>query len=89
MKLTVFSESPADDAAVRIIVDALLGIQTQSIALPTLRTRNWPSVHDDLPFVLKHLHYQTDAEAFVVVVDSDNSPIHQQTHDEPDGAGCD
>lgn len=35
-----------------------------------------------LPVVLKHLHYHTDAEALVVVADSDNSPVHQSAHDE-------
>ncbi|MFH1922028.1 MAG: hypothetical protein ABIP48_19355 [Planctomycetota bacterium] len=36
-----------------------------------------------LPNVLKHLHYRTDADGLVVVVDSDRSPVHQQSHTEP------
>jgi hypothetical protein len=30
-----------------------------------------------------HLHYRTDVEALAVVVDSDRSPVHQQSHNEP------
>jgi hypothetical protein len=43
-----------------------------------------------LPSVLKHLHYQTSAEALVVIVDSDKSPIHQLAHVESESAvaGC-
>ena len=88
MKLAVFSESPADDAAIRIFIEGFLGVKTEVIALPSLQTRNWPAVRDDLPKVLHHLHYYTDAEALVVVADSDNSPVHQQLHDETDVANA-
>ncbi len=84
MKLAVFSESPADDAAIRIIIEGFLGVKTKTIALPSLQTRNWPAVRDDLPKVLHQLHYYTDAEALVVVADSDNSPIHSYLHYELD-----
>ena len=80
MKLAVFSESPADEAAIRIIVEGILDTQTELIALPSLRTRGWPSVRNVLPSVLKHLHYHTAAEACIIVVDSDNSSIHQEAH---------
>ncbi len=81
MKLAVFSESSADESAIRIIVEAILGVQTETIALPSLRTRGWPSVRNVLPSVLKHLHYHTDAEACVIVVDSDDSSVHQDSHE--------
>jgi hypothetical protein len=35
--------------------------------------------------VLKHLHYRTDTHAFAVVIDADNSPLHQSTHEVPGG----
>lgn len=38
------------------------------------------------PPVLKHLHYHTDAEALVLVVDSNHSPVHLSAHDQPGGA---
>ena len=39
-----------------------------------------------LPNVLTYLHYRTDTEAFVLVVDSNHSPVHQSTHKQPGGA---
>lgn len=90
MKVAVLCESPVDECAVRILVDGLLDRATQPIDPPSLRTRGWPSVVNVLPFVLKHLYYQTDAEAFVVVVDSDGSAVHDPSHKEADAPveGC-
>lgn len=85
MKVAVLSESPADEAAVRILAEGVLGKQTQPIALPQLQTRGWCTVLKVLPVVFKHLHYETDAEAFVVVVDSDHSPVHRPAHEQPGG----
>jgi hypothetical protein len=82
MRVAVLSESPADEAAIRILVDGILGRQTQPI-VPPLRSRGWPSVLHNLPVVLKHLHYRTDAEALVVVVDSDRSHLHRPEHNQP------
>ena len=76
MKVAVLSESPADEAAVRVFIEALLGQPTETPGMPPLRTRGWPRVCEDIPRTLKHLHYRTDANAFVVVVDSDRSPLH-------------
>ena len=83
MKVAVLSESPADEAAVRILTDAILKTRTQAIATYTLRTRGWPAVRKALPTVLMHLTYQTDAEGLVVVVDADGSTIHEPTHGAP------
>jgi len=86
MKVTVLSESPADEAAVRILVDGLVGESTESIPPPSLRTRGWSSVLSILPTVIKHLYYRTDSEALVVVVDADDSVPHQPQHDLADFA---
>jgi hypothetical protein len=86
MKVTVLSESPADEAAVRILVDGLLGGPTESIPPPPLRTRGWSSVLSILPIAIKHLYYRTDVDALVIVVDSDDSSPHRQEHELPDGA---
>lgn len=79
MKVAVLSESSADEAAIRVLVNAMLGSVTETPAMPPLRTRGWPAVRDDVPRTLKYLHYQTDTDALVVVVDSDRSPIHDPT----------
>ncbi len=86
MKLAVLSESSADEEVIRILIEGILGKRTQVVASPPLRTRGWPSVRQVLPGVLKHLHYRTEAEAFVLVVDSNRSPPHQSRHDLPDAA---
>lgn len=81
MKLAVLSESPADEAAVRVLTDAILGRATEPVATTRLRTRGWPAVRDVLQAVVSHLHYRTDAEGLVVVVDSDDSPVHEPSHE--------
>ena len=86
MKVAVFSESEADEAAVRVFVDALLRQETESPPMPAIDSRGWNAVLIRLPVVLRHLHYQTDAEALVVVIDSDRSSVHLAAHSEPDGA---
>ncbi|MCH7812662.1 MAG: hypothetical protein IID40_01450 [Planctomycetes bacterium] len=80
MKLAVLSESPADEAALRILVDAVLGQPTEAVAPPALRSRGWPSVRNILPAVIKHLYYQTDADGLVVVVDSNGTLPHDESH---------
>ena len=89
MKLAVFSESSADEAAVRILTEGVLGRQTTSISGPPIRARGWPSVRGVLPSLIRHLHYQTDAEGLILVIDSNHSPIHQPAHDVPAGADKD
>lgn len=81
MKLAVLGESPADEDAVRILVDALLARKTEAVAFFPLRSRGWPSVRDVLPAVLKHLHYRTDADGLALVVDSNHSPVHRVEHE--------
>lgn len=90
MKVAVLSESSADEAAVRLLVEAVLGVQTTSPEPLTLRSRGWPAVRDVLPTVIRHLHFQTDVEGLVVVADSDRSVIHTVQHDmtEDGQPGC-
>lgn len=87
MKLAVLSESSADEAAVRILVDGLLKSPTEPVDLNRFAARiGWPGRLNVLPAVVKHLHYHTDAEALAFVVDSDRSNIHEQAHEAPGGA---
>ena len=89
LKLAVLSESAADDAAVRVLVEAILGQSLQAVLPAGLRTRGgWPSVLQILPTILKHLHYRTDAEGLVVVVDSDKSPLHRLPVDVLEAREC-
>ncbi len=87
MKLAILSESPADAAAVHIFTVSLIGAAAELVNPQQFRTRpgGWPSVLNIAPSLIKHLHYQTDVDALVVVVDSNDSPMHAPSHDEPDG----
>ncbi len=76
MRVAVLSESSADEAALRIIVNAVLGVPTIPVELP-LATRGWPAVRDVLPVIIKLLHYRTDAEGLAVVVDSNHTSVSE------------
>ena len=80
MKIAVVSESPADEAAIKILVDAILGQETELVSAARLRPGGWPQVLQLLPSILKALHYYTDAEGIAVVVDSDSSPVYLPNH---------
>ncbi len=83
MKVGILSESPADEAAIRVLMESLVGARFE-IVQPSLRARGWPNVMQVLPAVFVHLQMDTDAEALVVVVDSDDTPIHDGEHENPD-----
>jgi hypothetical protein len=82
MKVALLSESPADEAALRILVNAALGVPSQFVG-PGFRARGWPNVAQLVPAVVRHLHFNTDTDALVVVVDSDDSVVHTAEHDRP------
>jgi len=83
LKLAILSESPADEAALRTLAAAVLGGEV-SFLHPGLRARGWPSVLQVLPAVIRHLHFNTDADGLVVVVDADDSVVHTLAHDGPE-----
>jgi len=82
LKVAFLSESPADEAALHILVGAVLKTPF-TIVQSSLRARGWPSVEQVLPAILRHLHFKTDADGLVVVVDSDDSPVHTAEHETP------
>jgi hypothetical protein len=82
MKLALLSESPADETALRVLVGAVLGGPANFVS-PGFRARGWPNVGQLVPAVIRHLHFNTDADALVVVVDSDDSVVHTAEHDRP------
>lgn len=82
MKTAIISESPADEKALRVLVRSAFRQPMQFVS-PGLRARGWPSVAQVLPAVIRHLHFNTDADGLVVVVDSDDSVVHDARHDGP------
>jgi hypothetical protein len=82
MKVALLSESPADEAVLRVLVDAILGEPAQ-ITSAGFRARGWPNVLQVLPAVIRHLHFNTDVDTLVVTCDSDDSPVHTEAHEAP------
>ena len=83
MKVAVFSESEADDVALRIFAEGILGTRIEPVLHAGVRARGWPSVRNVLRPVLLQLHYHTEAEGFILVVDSNGTEPHRETHDKP------
>lgn len=84
MKLAVLSESPADEVALLVLVEAVLKRRVTRV-YPSLRARGWPNVLQVLPAIVRHLHFETNADALVVVVDSDDSVVHHAGHESGGG----
>ncbi len=84
MKVAILSESSADEAAIRILIDAILPAPSEPADLPPLRSRGWGSFVNVLGPVIKHLHYHSDADAFAVIADSDDSRVHVPEHRDAD-----
>jgi len=82
VKIALLSESPADETALRVLVAAVLKREPSFVA-PGFRARGWPNVAQLMPAVIRHLHFNTDTDALVVVVDSDDSVVHTARHDAP------
>ena len=82
MKLAILSESPADEAAIRVLVEGVLGTAVHQVQAG-LRARGWPHVIQVLPAIVRHLHFNTTAQGLVVVVDSDDSVVHTAAHEAP------
>jgi hypothetical protein len=80
MRIAILSESDADEAAIRVLLEALLGESVEPIPR-RVRSRGIRAALDQIGPVLKQLHYQQTAEALVVVVDTDNSPLHSAQHE--------
>ena len=82
MNVALLSESPADEAALRWLVEAVLA-DSFVLVRPGWRARGWPNVAQVLPAILRHLHFNTEVEGLAVVVDSDDSVVHTAGHEAP------
>jgi hypothetical protein len=79
VRIAVFSEGEADEAALRILIPAAVP-EAVPIAYDYSRGRGWPSVLQTLPAVIRARHYRQEADVLVVLVDADDSPIHVPDH---------
>ncbi|MBE35852.1 MAG: hypothetical protein CMI16_09930 [Opitutaceae bacterium] len=80
MKLALLSESPADEAGIHFLAEVVLGRKVQRVR-PHLRARGWPNVAQVLPPIIKHLHFNTDTDGLIVVVDCDDTVVHTERHE--------
>ena len=79
MRVAILSESAADEAALRILVDAVLGVRTTPLQDLPLQARGYHAVRDALQAIIKFVTFRTDAEGLVVVVDSNHSSLEATT----------
>ena len=82
LRLALLGESLVDESALAILVEAVLGRPFVRVQ-PNLRARGWPSVLQMLPAIARHLHFNTDADGLVVLVDSDDTEPHPPAHEAP------
>lgn len=83
MKVAVLSESVADEIAVRVFLEGLLETQTDAVPHLRIQSRGKDAVFSRVGSLLAYLHYRTDADALCIVVDSDLTPIHKESHHDP------
>lgn len=89
MKIAVVSESRVDEAAIKIIIDAIIGIETEVVSLRP-RPGGWSQIFIKLPKIVETLYYSMpDVRGLIVVMDSDDETPHQPSHDQPQGESSD
>jgi hypothetical protein len=82
MKIGFYCESPVDAAAMKIFTAGILKQMPEEINMP-LNGRGVPDFFIALDGVFRGIHYLSDAEGLVIVVDSDESVVHNSGHDKP------
>ena len=82
MKIGFYCESPVDSACLAVFVEAILGAPPEPIS-KDLDGHSVPAFFNVLDGIIRGVHYNSDAEGLVLVVDSDDSPIHIEAHDSP------
>jgi len=83
MKIAIFSESPTDEAALKILVEGILDEKIEEVPSPNRLQSRGSGVLRDVPIVLRGVYYNTEAGFLIIVRDSDDTPIHKKEHDEP------
>ena len=86
MKIGFFGESPADQAAMAVLTEGLLGEPPEPIGMD-LEAHGVTGVFSALDGVFRGVYYNSDAQGLVVVVDCDDEELHDPAHDAPGGGG--
>jgi hypothetical protein len=88
MKIGYYCESPADQAAMAVFVEGILGEPPEPISMD-LEAHGVTGVFRGLDGVVRGVHYNSDAAGLVVVVDCDDDHIHRPDHDAVPGGDAD
>ena len=80
MKIVFFGESPADQAALIVFTEGILGELPEPVDMD-LEGHGVTGVLSALGGVFRGIYYNSDAEGLVVVVDSDDTELHDSDHD--------
>lgn len=89
MKIAFFSESVADESALKILVSGILEEEIEETDLPNkLIYRSCTHLDRDLPSVISAVYYNSNAQALVVASDSDDTPVHISEHENKENDKC-
>lgn len=86
MKIAFFGESPADQAAVSVFTEGLLGEPPEHTEM-ALEGHGVTGVLNALVGVFRGVYYNSDAEGMVLVIDCDDTELHHSDHDKPGNGG--
>jgi len=87
MKIAIFGESSTDDAVIEILAQAIIGEEIEFISAPRLEIRDTKrggsaNMYKHLRNFFRYWYYSTEAEYLIMIIDSDDTPIHQIEHEE-------
>ncbi len=80
MRIGFYCESPADQAAMAVFAEGVLGEPPEPINMD-LEAHGVMGVLSGLDGVFRGVHYNSDAEGLIVVVDCDDSVLHEPAHE--------
>lgn len=84
LRVAVLAESGTDDAVAYEIVAHVRRVVVEPVAVPSIRTRGWPAVLRQLPTVVRTVYYQSDADALVILADTDATVPHDPATHTPE-----
>ncbi|MBX7221525.1 MAG: hypothetical protein K1Y36_16360 [Blastocatellia bacterium] len=80
MRIGILSESPADEAAVKILAEAVLEVEIEVEPVRLRDGRGVSAVLNQVEVVTRKLYYSTEACGLIFVVDSDDTSMHLPEH---------
>src|SRR5207247_7163467 len=83
-----FCESLAVQSAMAVFTEGILGTPSEPINMD-LEAHSVPGFFSALDGVFRGVHYNSDAEGLIVVVDCDDTELHDPAHDKAEGGGDD